>query len=86
LPQLSARAFRMSAWARSFTLSLSPRAGADIDAVALRDWLLARTERFKVPEVFHFRDVLPSGSSGKADRRAVAQLATQATRGRGATG
>jgi acyl-CoA synthetase (AMP-forming)/AMP-acid ligase II len=63
-----------------------PRAGADIDAVALRDWLLARTERFKVPEVFHFRDVLPSGSSGKADRRAVAQLATQATRGRGATG
>ena len=56
-----------------------PRAGADIDAVALRDWLLARTERFKVPDVFHFRDVLPSGSSGKADRRATAQLAAQAT-------
>ena len=41
----------------------------------LRDWLLARTERFKVPDVFHFRDALPSGASGKADRRAVAQLA-----------
>jgi long-chain acyl-CoA synthetase len=56
-----------------------PRAGAYLDAVALRDWLLARTERFKVPDVFHFRDVLPSGSSGKADRRAIAQLAVQAT-------
>jgi long-chain acyl-CoA synthetase len=53
------------------------RAGARLDAAALRDWLLARTERFKVPDVFHFRDVLPSGSSGKADRRAVAQLAAQ---------
>ena len=55
-----------------------PRAGADLDAVALRDWLLARTERFKVPDVFHFRDVLPSGSSGKADRQAIALLAAQA--------
>jgi acyl-CoA synthetase (AMP-forming)/AMP-acid ligase II len=52
------------------------RAGARLDAAALRDWLLARTERFKVPDVFHFRDALPSGSSGKADRRAVAQLAS----------
>ena len=51
------------------------RAGAHLDAAALRDWLLARTERFKVPDVFHFRDALPAGASGKADRRAVAQLA-----------
>ena len=56
-----------------------PRAGADLDAVALRDWLLARTERFKVPDVFYFRDILPSGSSGKADRQAIALLAAQAT-------
>jgi long-chain acyl-CoA synthetase len=56
-----------------------PRAGAELDAVALRDWLLARTERFKVPDVFHFRDVLPSGSSGNADRQAIALLAAQAT-------
>jgi len=54
-----------------------PRAGARLDAKTLRGWLLARTERFKVPDVFHFRDALPSGSSGKADRRAVAQLAAQ---------
>ena len=53
------------------------RAGARLDAKTLRDWLLARTERFKVPDVFHFRDALPSGASGEADRRAVAQLAAQ---------
>jgi long-chain acyl-CoA synthetase len=56
-----------------------PRAGAHLDAVELRDWLLTRTEHFKVPDVFHFCDVLPSGSSGKADRSAVLQLAAQAT-------
>jgi acyl-CoA synthetase (AMP-forming)/AMP-acid ligase II len=54
-----------------------PRAGANLDASELRHWLLARTERFKVPDVFHVRDALPSGASGKADRRAVAQLAAQ---------
>jgi len=53
------------------------RVGARLDAKTLRDWLLARTERFKVPDVFHFRDALPAGASGKADRRAVAQLAAQ---------
>ena len=58
------------------------RAGARLDGSELRHWLLARTERFKVPDVFHFRDALPSGSSGKADRRAVAQLASQPGNGR----
>ena len=56
-----------------------PRAGAELDAATLRHWLLGRTERFKVPDVFHFRDTLPSGSSGKADRKAVAQLAARLT-------
>jgi acyl-CoA synthetase (AMP-forming)/AMP-acid ligase II len=54
-----------------------PRDGAQLDAAALRDWLAARIERFKVPDVFHFRDALPAGSSGKADRKAVAQLAAR---------
>jgi long-chain acyl-CoA synthetase len=54
-----------------------PRAGARLEATGLRDWLLTRTERFKVPDVFHFRDALPAGASGKADRKAVAQLAAQ---------
>ena len=53
-----------------------PRAGARFDAAALRDWLIARTERHKVPDVFHIRDALPVGSTGKADRRAIASLAT----------
>jgi len=41
----------------------------------LRAWLLERAERYMVPEVFYVCDVLPSGSTGKADRRAVARLA-----------
>jgi long-chain acyl-CoA synthetase len=52
-----------------------PRAGARVDTGSLRDWLLARTDRFKVPDVFHVRGALPSGSSGKVDRRIIAQLA-----------
>jgi long-chain acyl-CoA synthetase len=59
-----------------------PRAGVEIDTGALRDSLVARTERFKVPEVFYVRDALPSGASGKADRRAVTQLAAGADKPR----
>jgi len=49
---------------------------AVLGADALRAWMLARTERFKVPDVFYFRDALPAGATGKADRRAVARLAS----------
>jgi long-chain acyl-CoA synthetase len=59
-----------------------PRAGVEIDIASLRDWLMARTERFKVPDVFYIRDALPSGASGKADRRAVTQLAAGADKPR----
>lgn len=52
-----------------------PRAGAALDTARLREWLAARTERYKVPEVFYIRDALPAGSTGKADRRAVARMA-----------
>jgi acyl-CoA synthetase (AMP-forming)/AMP-acid ligase II len=51
------------------------RDGAKPDAAALRDWLLARTERNKVPEAFYFHDAQPVGSTGKGDRKAVAKLA-----------
>jgi acyl-CoA synthetase (AMP-forming)/AMP-acid ligase II len=51
-----------------------PRVGARIDVGALREWMLARTERYKVPDVFHIRDALPAGTTGKADRRAIAGL------------
>ncbi len=52
-----------------------PRAGRTLDPAALRDWLRARTEHYKVPEVFYIRDALPSGATGKADRRAVTRMA-----------
>ncbi len=54
-----------------------PRAGATLTADALRGWLLERVEQFKVPDAFHFADALPAGSTGKADRRAVARLASE---------
>jgi long-chain acyl-CoA synthetase len=50
------------------------RPGRALSLEALRDWMLARTERFKVPERFYFADSLPAGPTGKADRRAIAGL------------
>ena len=50
------------------------RTGANASAEELRAWMLARTERYKVPDAFHFCAALPAGPTGKADRRAVAQL------------
>jgi len=55
-----------------------PRAGARLEQNVLRAWMLARTERFKVPDSFIFRDVLPVGPSGKIDRRALAPLLLEA--------
>jgi acyl-CoA synthetase (AMP-forming)/AMP-acid ligase II len=64
-----------------------PRDGARLDTNALRDWMLARTERHKVPDVFHIHDALPAGSTGKADRRAIVGIAERikysSARGRG---
>lgn len=54
------------------------RPGTEPNPDRLREWLLARTERFKVPDVFYFRDTLPSGPTGKADRRAIAQISKSA--------
>jgi long-chain acyl-CoA synthetase len=55
------------------------RPGVQTSADALRNWMLARTERFKVPDAFHFSDALPAGPTGKADRRGIAQLSLQKT-------
>jgi acyl-CoA synthetase (AMP-forming)/AMP-acid ligase II len=54
------------------------RAGICLDDASLRAWMLARTERYKVPEVFYFRDALPTGATGKAERTAVARLGAAA--------
>jgi acyl-CoA synthetase (AMP-forming)/AMP-acid ligase II len=51
-----------------------PRTGARIDENALRVWMLARTERYKVPDRILFADALPVGPTGKLDRGAAAAL------------
>ena len=67
-------------WATAYRLVREKlKAGARLDAGALRAWMLARTERFKVPDSFIFRDVLPVGPSGKIDRRALAPLLLEAS-------
>jgi long-chain acyl-CoA synthetase len=50
------------------------RPGAALDEAALRAWAAERIERYKLPDTFHFRDALPLGRTGKADRGAVARL------------
>jgi long-chain acyl-CoA synthetase len=55
-----------------------PRAGAHLTADLLRAWMMERTEKFKVPDAFHFADALPAGPTGKADRRGVAKLIGEA--------
>ena len=55
------------------------RPGASISAAELRIWASARIERYKLPDAIHFRDALPSGRTGKADRGAVVPLVTGAT-------
>lgn len=54
------------------------RAGSRLAAEALREWMAARTERFKIPDVIVFADALPAGATGKADRRGVARITAAA--------
>jgi long-chain acyl-CoA synthetase len=48
--------------------------GADLTPDALRAWVAQRLEKFKVPDVILIREALPTGSTGKASRAAVARL------------
>jgi long-chain acyl-CoA synthetase len=54
-------------------------AGADLTPEALRHWAAQRIERFKVPDVLLIRDALPTGSTGKSSRAAVARLVLAAS-------
>jgi acyl-coenzyme A synthetase/AMP-(fatty) acid ligase len=56
------------------------RPGAALDEAALRAWAAERIERYKLPDAFHFRDALPLGRTGKADRGAVASLVQETTK------
>jgi len=48
-----------------------PRANAGVDEKELREWVAARIEKFKWPDVYHFGDQLPLGGTGKVDRNAL---------------
>ena len=48
-----------------------PRANASIAETDLRKWVAARVEKFKWPDVYHFSLELPTGRTGKVDRRAL---------------
>jgi len=54
-------------------VALTP--GSELTGQALRSWAAARIEAYKVPDVIHIRDQLPTGGTGKLDRTAVARLA-----------
>jgi long-chain acyl-CoA synthetase len=54
-----------------------PRPGAALNEAELRAWAAERIERYKLPDVFHIRDALPLGHTGKADRGAVARMVQQ---------
>jgi len=41
----------------------------------LRQWLAERLERFKIPDVISIEDTLPTGSTGKASRALLRDLA-----------
>ncbi|MDQ4060743.1 MAG: fatty acid--CoA ligase family protein [Pseudomonadota bacterium] len=51
------------------------RPGASLTPEELRAWAAARIERFKLPDVIHFRDALPMGHTGKASRSAISEIA-----------
>ena len=55
-------------------LAVVQRRGRQTAPDALRAWAADYLERFKLPDAIHLVDELPSGSTGKADRRALRKL------------
>ncbi|WP_322994167.1 fatty acid--CoA ligase family protein [Castellaniella sp.] len=51
-----------------------PRHGKTLDPDAVRTWCASRIERFKVPDVIHLVDALPTGPTGKARRAGIREL------------
>ena len=58
------------------------RAGCNDTEQSMRDWAMSRIEKFKLPDAVHFCDVLPLGSTGKADRKTAAMMITELLRSR----
>lgn len=55
-------------------LAIILRPGHQTAPATLKAWAADYLERFKLPDSIHLVDELPSGSTGKADRRALRQL------------
>ncbi len=55
-----------------------PRANAGVDEKELREWVAARIEKFKWPDVYHIGHQLPIGRTGKVDRNALRDQALSA--------
>jgi long-chain acyl-CoA synthetase len=53
------------------------KAGATVEAEALRDWCRDKIERFKIPDKIHILDALPTGPTGKASRAGLKAIAEQ---------
>ena len=51
-----------------------PRCGAHLGEDALREWAGTRLERFKLPARIHVGNALPTGRTGKADRKTLTGL------------
>lgn len=49
--------------------------GARVTAAEIQDWLATRLERYKLPDVLVRRDAVPLGSTGKASRAALREIA-----------
>jgi acyl-CoA synthetase (AMP-forming)/AMP-acid ligase II len=59
-----------------------PRAEGGVDESQLRQWIAARLEKHKRPDVYHFASELPTGRTGKVDRGALRRsLDTNVRRG-----
>jgi acyl-CoA synthetase (AMP-forming)/AMP-acid ligase II len=59
-----------------------PRAEGGVDEPQLRQWIAARLEKYKRPDVYHFASELPTGRTGKVDRGALRRsLDTNVRRG-----
>jgi malonyl-CoA/methylmalonyl-CoA synthetase len=54
-------------------LLVVPTAGTAPDPARLRAWAAERLERWKLPDRIHLGTALPTGHTGKADRRALAR-------------
>ena len=56
-----------------------PCAGNVLDVAALRAFLCLKLEKYKVPDFFYEADALPTGRTGKADRRELRSMVATGT-------